>query len=73
MKNRLKGRAYIYIAFPFGFSGVYSNISARKLKIILGKSPPTPISSRQGIARDSGMKNVIDWRATKDDRHFYNI
>ena len=48
---------YIYSLCYRGFWGLFKHFLAEKWKIILGKSPPTPISSRQGIARDSGMKN----------------
>src|SRR6202035_4362846 len=44
---RNRDTVYIYIGKSH-FSG-YSNIGSRRWKIILGKSPPTPISSRVGI------------------------
>src|SRR5580698_4862484 len=44
---RNRDTVYIYIGKSH-FSG-YSNIGSRRWKIILGKSPPTPINFRVGI------------------------
>ena len=43
-----------------GFFGDYLKTFPKKLKIILGKSPPTTISSRVRIARASGIKKSIE-------------
>src|SRR5665213_56891 len=55
-KTRLVWGIYLYSLCYRGFWGLFKHFLAEKWKIILGMSPPTPISSRQGIARDSGMK-----------------
>src|SRR5580692_9191209 len=58
VKKRQKTREieiqYIYIEKSH-FSG-YTNIGSRRWKIILGKSPPTPINFRVGIAWLPGRK-----------------
>src|SRR5580692_7873430 len=51
---RNRDTVYIYIGKSH-FSG-YSNIGSRRWKIILGKSPPTPINFRVGIAWLPGRK-----------------
>src|SRR5580658_335252 len=64
---RNRDTVYIYIGKSH-FSG-YSNIGSRRWKIILGKSPPTPISSRVGITWLPGRKN----KSTKKRKSENNI
>src|SRR5580658_6876474 len=53
---RNRDTVYIYIGKSH-FSG-YSNIGSRRWKIILGKSPPTPINFRVGITWLPGRKRI---------------
>src|SRR5580704_5633778 len=59
---------YIYIGKSH-FSG-YSNIGSRRWKIILGKSPPTPINFRVGITWLPGRKHSC---TTKTKRQNGNV
>ena len=50
------------------FRGLFKHFLAEKWKIILGKRIPTTISSRQGIARDSGMKTHTNDLSKKETK-----
>src|SRR5580698_242727 len=72
---RNRDTVYIYIGKSH-FSG-YSNIGSRRWKIILGKSPPTPISSRVGITWLPRRKNYrlnfcLYWRQNYNDLGIVN-
>src|SRR3984957_13541439 len=65
---RNRDTVYIYIGKSH-FSG-YSNIGSRRWKIILGKSPPTPINFRVGITwLPRRKRNPRKNKAEKKQKH----